>query len=162
MHSPILGRSAFPLVPPDGQRDRRARPPVSRLLRSNLTVAAGTTLSRVDGPAPRRRPHLRPRPDRTDRRLQPGERDAEHRLRAAARWRPVGHARAAVRHLRRGRRRAGHQRRPERVGPADAGAHRDRRRRRAADLPGVRDPRRSRRRPRRVPHRRHHAWRGSS
>ncbi len=88
------------------RRSTRPIPPVSRLLRSNLTVAAGTTLSRLTGSAPGHRARLRARPDGAHRRVQPGQRDAEHRLRAAARRGAVGDARAAVLDVRRGRRRA--------------------------------------------------------
>ena len=87
---------------------------MSDLLKSNVTVAVGTALSRVTG-------LLRVvvfgaviGRDRPRRRLQARQRDPEHRLRAAARRRAVGDARAAVLRVRRDRRRGGDQRRDHR------------------------------------------------
>ena len=107
--------------------------------------------------APGRGVRHRHRPDRARRRLQDRQRDTEHRVRAAARRRALGDARPAV-HLvpRARRRRVDERRRHGRLGGAGR-AHRDRGRRRAADLRAVQRRRRRRRRRRRVPRRGHDA-----
>ena len=87
----------------DPRRARDRRPPTSSsrrrpsgLVRNNLVVATGTALSRLTGLVRVDRLRVRHRPDRPGRRLPHRQRDPEHRLRAAARRRAVGDARAAV------------------------------------------------------------------